>query len=205
VTHPDQGRPGWQRIALPLLLAGFAGHPALAASNDGVWRVRSAGALTLDGGLVLAAPAALGTGLSTGVGGGATFGRAFALGLRGEWSTATESSLAWTVTHGDFKLRVTAAIQRSAGRGRFALRLGLGPTLVHETRLRNQGMRAGLTGRDLQTSSFSTLPGGNLDGVVVVHIAGPWLLTMSGGPAVTILDGRMRAGWTAQIGTGWQP
>src|SRR5262249_11307194 len=168
-------------MKLALLIAAFAGHSAHAEGterSDDPWRVRSTGNLTLDGGVVLATPAALETGLSTGVGAGVTFGRVLAWGLRGEWSSATESSLAWTVTQADIKLRATVALQRTAGRGRFALRLGLGPTLVHETRLRNQGSRAGLTGQDLRTSSLSTLAAGDLAGVVALHVAGRWLLTM---------------------------
>jgi hypothetical protein len=210
VPSPDHRPPGraCRRFAPALLIAALMGHSAHAEgprSNDDSWMVSSKGDLTLDGGFVLATPAALETGISTGVGAGAAFGRRFALGLRGEWSSATESSLAWTVTQSDFKLRATVALQAAAGRGRFALRLGLGPTVVYETRLRNQGMRAGLTGSDLETRAFSTLPAANLDGVIAVHIAGRWLLTMSGGPALTIIDGRARLGWTAQLGAGWQP
>lgn len=173
--------------------------------DAGVWRVSSRGRLTIDGGLVLGQPAALGAGLSTGVGAGASYGRLVALGVRAAWSTATESSLAWQVTQADFRLRATGTVQRAVGRGRFALRLGAGPTIVHETRLRNQGMRAGLTGADLETSATTTLAAGELEGVVAIHIAGPWLLTVSGGPTLTIIDGAAHAGWTALIGTGWQP
>jgi hypothetical protein len=172
--------------------------------DTGIWKVRSEGPLTIDGGLVLGQPAALGAGLSTGVGAGASYGRRLALGLRASWSTATESSLAWEVTQADIRLRATAALQGAVGRGRFALRLGLGPTIVHESRLRNQGMRAGLTGSDLETSATTTLAAGDLEGVVAVHIAGPWLLTMSGGPTLTIIDGGGHFGWTTLIGTGWQ-
>jgi hypothetical protein len=194
--------------ALALLALAGAPRPARAegpAPDAGIWRVRPEGRLTVDGGLVLGQPAALGTGLSTGVGAGASYGRLVAVGLRASWSSATESSLAWQVTQADFKLRATAALQRAAGRGRFALRLGAGPTIVHETRLRNQGVRAGLTGTDLQTSATAALAAGDLEGVVAIHIVGPWLLTMSGGPSLTIIDGGAHVGWTALIGTGWQP
>jgi len=191
-----------------LALPAAAARPALAegpAPDTGVWRVRSEGRLMIDGGLMLGQPAALGTGLSTGVGAGASYGRLLAVGLRASWSTATESSLAWEVTQADFKLRATAAIQASAGRGRFALRLGAGPTIVNETRLRYQAGRAMATGAAAETSATATLAAGDLEGVVAVHIAGPWLLTMSGGPSLTIIDGGAHFGWTALIGTGWQP
>jgi hypothetical protein len=191
--------------ALLAMLVGRAARADEPRLDDDAWRVRSTGPLTVDGGLVLASPAALQNGLSTGVGVGASYGRLLAWGLRASWSTATESSVDWTVTQADWKLRATAALQTSAGRGRFALRLGLGPTFVQETRLRNQGMRAGLTGSALTTSALTSVPAGDLDGVVAVHIAGRWLLTMSGGPSVTVVGGQARVGWTAQLGTGWQP
>ncbi len=197
-----------RRAAAPLglALAWLAERPALAAApaDDPVWRVQPAGRLTLDGGFVMAAPAALATGLSTGVGLGATFGRTVAWGLRASWSSATESSLSWSVTQAELRLRATAALQRRAGRGAFALRLGMGPTLVHESRLRNQGARAGLSGNDLASSALTTLPAADLEAVVTVHVAGRWLLNLAGGPSLTVVDGSARGGWTAQIGAGWQ-
>jgi hypothetical protein len=173
--------------------------------TDDTWRVRAPGPLTVDGGLILGLPTAFSTGLSTGVGAGATFGRRIAWGVRASWSSATESSIDWTVARADFKLRAAVAVQHDAGRGRLALRLGLGPTFVHEDRVRNQGMRAGLTGTDLETSAWAALPAADLEAVVGVHIAGPWLLTMSGGPSVVLSDGAVHGGWVAQLGAGWQP
>ncbi len=161
--------------------------------------------MTADGGLIFGLPADLESGFSTGVAAGLMFGRRLAAGVRVSWSTATVSSLAWTVSHADLRLRATAAIQQEAGRGRFALRLGLGPTIVRETRLRNQGTRAGLTGTALGTSALAALPAGDLEAVVAVHIAGPWLLMLSGGPSVAVADRKVRTGWTAQLGAGWQP
>ena len=190
------------------LLPAFICQPADAQVprvDDDTWRVRSVGGMTADGGLIFGLPAALENGFSRGVAAGLMFGRRLAAGVRVSWSTATESSLAWTVSHADLRLRATAAIQQEAGRGRFALRLGLGPTIVRETRLRNQGARAGLTGTALGTSALAALPAGDLEAVVAVHIAGRWLLMLSGGPSVSVVDRTMRAGWTAQLGAGWQP
>ena len=172
---------------------------------DDTWRYRSAGDLAIDGGLVFGFPAALPTGLSMGAGAGVTMGQTLAWGARASWSTATESSLPWTVTHSDLRLRVTGAVQKAAGRGTLGLRLGLGGTLVHESRVRNQGMRAGLSGSELETSTFAMLPAADLDAVVALHVAGPWLLLMSGGPSVDVLDRRLHAGWGAQLGVAWQP
>jgi hypothetical protein len=66
-------------------------------------------------------------------------------------------------------------------------------------------MRAGLTGADLETSTLSTAPTADLEAVVALHILGPWLLVVSGGPSLAIVDGVMRGGFTAQMGVGWQP
>jgi hypothetical protein len=188
---------GWFQTAAAAAEGGLA-------TDDG-WRVQSTGALTVDAGLFLGAPAALPTGLSTGVGVGVLYGLdLFAWGARASWSTATESSLAWTVAHDDVDLRLDGAIQKDVGRGRLALRLGLGSTIVHETRQRNQGARAGLTGTDLQTSAVAALPAGELAAVVSLHVAGPWLLVLSGGPAVTVVSASWRVGWSSQVGVGWQ-
>jgi hypothetical protein len=172
---------------------------------DEEWPVQSTGPLAVDAGLVLALPATWQTGLSSGFGAGVTRGRRFAWGVRGSWSTATESSLVWTVSHDDFRLRGVAVLQQAAGRGVFALRLGLGPTFIYEHRTRNQGARAGLTGSDLENSTLATFPGADLEGVVTLHIFGRWSLTVSGGPTAIVANGALSGGWTAQLGAGWQP
>lgn len=199
-----------------VLLALCATYPARARADDAgtllsddTWNYRSSGQVAVDGGLVVGFPAALPTGLSTGAGAGVTVGRTLTWGARASWVTATESSLPWTVTHSDLRLRVTGGVQaapgRAPGRGKIGLRLGLGGTLVHETRIRNQGMRAGLTGSELETSAFAMLPAADLDAVVALHIAGPWLVMTSGGPSLDIHDGRLHAGWSAELGVAWQP
>jgi hypothetical protein len=193
------------------VLALWFGLPRLALADDGTllgddtWRYRASGKVAVDGGLVVGFPAALPTGLATGVGVGVTAGHTLAWGGRVSWVTATESSLPWTVTHSDLRLRITGGLQATPGRGIIGLRLGLGGTLVHETRVRNQGMRAGLMGSELETSSFAMLPAADLDAVVALHIAGPWLLMTSGGPSLDVLDGKLHAGWSAELGIAWQP
>jgi hypothetical protein len=192
-------------ISVALALTASAARAEGQAPIDETLPVTSNGFLAVDAGLVLALPARLPTGLSSGLGAGVTRGRRFAWGVRGSWSSATESSLVWTVSHHDFRLRAVAALQQPAGRGVFGLRLGLGPTFVYEHRTRNQGARAGLTGADLETSALAAFPGGELEGVVSLHILGRWLLVLSGGPTALVADGGLHFGWTAQIGAGWQP
>jgi hypothetical protein len=162
--------------------------------------------LDIDGGLVVGFPTALPTGLSRGIGAGITEGRCpFRWGFRAAWLTATESTLVWQVTHSDLRLRAAAALQHDAGRGSFGLRLAAGGTLVHETRVHNQGMAAGLTGSDLETSAFALVPAGELEAFVNVHIAGSWLLVMSGGPSAALVSGDVHGSWIAELGVGWQP
>jgi len=197
------------RIAV--VIACCFGLPRVGRADDGTllsddtWRYRPGGDLAVNAGLAFGFPAALPTGLATGLGAGVSVGQGLAWGARAAWVSATESSLAWTVTHSDLQLRVTGAVNRAAGRGTLGLRLGLGGTLVHESRLRNQGMRAGLTGSDLESSAYKMLPAADLDAIVALHVAGPWLLVTSGGPSLDVLDGKLRAGWNAQLGVAWQP
>lgn len=194
-----------------VLLALCIAYPGRSWADDGTlfsddtWSYRSSGHVAVDGGLVVGFPAALPTGLSTGAGAGVTVGDTLTWGARASWGTATESSLPWTVTQSDLRLRVTGGVQAAPGRGTIGLRLGLGGTLVHETRIRNQGMRAGLTGSALESSAFAMLPAADLDAVVALHIAGPWLLMTSGGPSFDIHDGKLHAGWSAELGVAWQP
>jgi hypothetical protein len=210
-VHPSARRSGGLAIAIVVVaIAWLVPGRAFADGrllDDDTFAVRSTGDLAIDGGLVVGFPAALTTGMSTGVGAGITRGCTcwFAYGARASWSTTSESSMAWTVTHQDLRLRATGAIRHAAGRGTFALRLGLGATVVHELRVRTQGMRAGLTGNDLETRAVDTLPAADLEGVISLHVTGPWLMVVSGGPSVDVFDGSLHAGWTAQLGVAWQP
>lgn len=191
-------------LLLGLVPAAARGDEPLSVSD--IWQVRSRGPLTVDGGLVLALPTALGTGLSSGVGAGVSYGRLLAWEARASWSTATESSIPWTVTQDDIKVRAGVLLQRAFGRGRVGLRLGLGPTIVHESRLRNQGGRAGLPASALETTATEAFAAGDLEAVVALHVFGPWLLALSGGPSLAIgSSGEGRGGWASLLGVGWQP
>jgi hypothetical protein len=196
------------RLAVGLVLIACAGAARAEEAprlRDDEWTVSSKGRLLLDGGLIMGRSLTLDTGMATGVGAGLTYGRRLAVGARASWATATESSMVWTVTHDDYRLRGVAIAQQPVGRGVFGLRLGAGASIVHESRTRNQGQRAQLMGSDLMNSATALLPGGELEAVVAVHVAGPWLLAVSGGPAAIVDSGALRAGWTAQLGVGWQP
>ena len=189
------------RYSSPLAIAAL-----LSIADPAIGRAEEPpGNLLIDGGLSAARPAALPTGLSSGVGAGVTHGRTFAWGARAAWSTATEYTSSWIVRQSDMKLRLVGALQHAAGRGTFGLRLGVGGTLVHETRTRDQGERAGLTGDDLRTSVWQLLPGGDLELAVALRVVGPWVTVLSGGPSLHLKGGDPRAGWTGSLGVAWQP
>ena len=198
------------RIARPAVLIALAvARPALADGliTDDSFTVAPTAPLKVDAGLVAGFPAALPTGMTLGIGAGVDYSHCglWMVGARASWTTATESSEAWTVTDSDLRLRATGAVQHLAGRGALALRLGLGGTVVHEARVRNQGQRAGLTGSDLASSAYAMLPAADLEAVVALHVAGPWIMVVSGGPSVVVHDGAAHGGWTSQLGVAWQP
>jgi hypothetical protein len=182
-------------------IAGLLAFVALA------WAARAdadPGTLRLDGDFVAASPAALPTGLSLGAGAGVTLGAGvFDLGVRASWSTATEYTLDWTVRQDDLRLRATAGLSHDAGRGSLFLRLGVGPTLVHEDRTRDQGSRAGLTGDALDATSWSALPAADVEGGVVLHLFDAWSFAVTGGPSLEILDGGLHVGWLGSVGVSW--
>jgi hypothetical protein len=163
----------------------------------------------VDGQLVLALPAALATGLSAGVGAGYLRSLndtgAVAWGARASWSTATEYSLVDAVRNDDIRMRICGLVQHVAGRGSFGLRLGLGATAVYESRTRAQGSRLGLSGGDLETSSWYLFPAADLDGIVFLRVWNAWGMSLSGGPTVHMIDGSARAGWSTGLGVSWQP
>lgn len=191
----------WRLAFASLLAFVWIGQPGSAAAQtaallDG-WSVESAGPLLVDADLFTSPATMLGPSLSTGVAAGVSRGRRFAWQARASWSSATESSIAWTATHGEVRLRGGGLIQHRLGRAQVALRLGIGPTFIHETRDRNQS--------SLQTSALSAVPAADLEAVVAVHVWNRWLLVMSGGPAASWSGGTAHAGWVAQMGVGWQP
>jgi hypothetical protein len=171
--------------------------------DDDTFAVTSQGRITIDGGLVVATTSALPSGLAAGAGAAVTrdctcwlsYGASLAV------TTITESQMAWTVTHDDFRVRVFGALRHAVGRGNVALRLGVGPSIVHEHRTRNEAV----PGSGLDTTANAMLPALDLEGMFVVHVMGPWLAVIEAGPALDRFDGALRTGWIAGLGIGWQP
>ena len=60
-------------------------------------------------------------------------------------------------------------------------------------------------GANLESSALAAMPAGELEAIVSARVAGPWLLTLSGGPATIVSDGTFHGGWLAGLGAGWQP
>lgn len=173
--------------------------------DDRTFAVSSRGPLEVGAALALASPAALPSGLSTGVAATATrrLDCRWAVGGRAAWTSVTESSLAWTVRHDDLRLQALVALRQTAGRGTVSLRLAAGAVVVHEDRARNQAAREGRT--DLDTTALAALPMIDLDVAMALHVAGPWLATVSAGPSVDRHDGAFDVGWTASLGVSWRP
>jgi hypothetical protein len=199
----------------PALRSLVAGGSALAfllgfacASSAGAQEVSSSPRNTLEGQLVLALPAALQTGMSTGVGAAftrvATRGGMLAWGASASWSTATEyspCSPTYVVSNDDIRLRLLGQLQHAVGRGLFGLRVGAGGTLVYEARTLAQGARLGYSGA---STSWAMLPAADIEGIVVLRIWNSWGMSVSGGPTLHGLHGRVRAGWSSGLGVTWQ-
>jgi hypothetical protein len=195
-----------QAVSALLVLVGAL--PA-ARGQDVLGAVTTPPQHSLDLGLRLAHPAALQTGMSAGVGLGylraITAGGRLSFGARASWSTATEYSLTNTVRNDDLRLRLCGQVLHPVGRGSFGLRIGLGATAVYESSTVSQGSRAGLTGGDLGTTKWYLLPAGEVEGVVYLRVWHAWGMSLQGGPALHLLDGSARWGWSGGLGVLWQP
>ncbi|MFT3693037.1 MAG: hypothetical protein QM831_07840 [Kofleriaceae bacterium] len=188
------------RVAL-LLLAG-----ARVATAE-PFETEASGPITLDAAYVIAKPAALQTGMSTGLGATITHtcGCNLSYGAELSWGRVSEPGATWIVTQDDYRLRVVGAVRHDIGRGSIALQLGVGPVLIHENRDRQQGMRAGLSGDELHTSGTTIAPSAALEAIVTMKVQGPWALHAGAGPAADIFDGDLHAGWQVEVGLAWAP
>src|SRR5262249_15789542 len=154
-----------RQVGAALLVLGSAawlpGKAAMASPPTSGPADRSGGPapnLAVEGGLLLALPAALPTGLSSGIEASALLGRGLVWGAGVSGSTATEYAPQFAVTHGELRLRGGPVLSRRAGRAALSVRLAAGATLVHETRARDQASRAGLTGAAAEQTAWSLLP-----------------------------------------------
>lgn len=192
----------WFVLALVLVPCAAAADERLL--DDHTFDTHSQGDLAIDAGLRIGMPAGLPTGMATGVALGVTRGCGchLAYGLRASWSATTESSQAWIVSQADYRLRAIGALRATAGRGTFALRLGIGPTFVREHRVRTFSVESAMP---IETHALAALPAADLEAVVALHVAGPWLGVISAGPSVDVRDGGLHGGWTAELGVAWQP
>ncbi|CAN5213492.1 hypothetical protein BH11MYX1_BH11MYX1_04580 [soil metagenome] len=195
----------FRSLALVIFVAPASARADDRLVDDDTFAVSSRGALAVDAGLFLATPSALPSGISTGLAVGLTraCGCHLAYGVRATWSSITESSGVYTVTQDDYRLRLTGEVRHEVGRGSVAVRLGIGPTFVHEVRVLDQGMRSGRT--DLDRRAWGTVPAADLDARFAIHVAGPWLGIASAGPSLDHSGGAFAWGWNATLGVAWQP
>jgi hypothetical protein len=159
----------------------------------------------VDVGLLAALPAALGTGLSGGVSAGVLHAGWLTWGLRASYSQATEYTTTWATTHHETRLRAVGVLQRAIGRASVGLRLGLGATLVYESRLRAQAARLGDAGTSLNTSAWAALPGADLEAFIALPIVAPFGLGLSAGPSAHWVQGGVSPGWLVQLSAVWWP
>jgi hypothetical protein len=173
-------------------------------ADEDVWRYRTS-AITVDGGVVAALPAALATGLAKGFGAGLSVARGpWFWGARAAWATASETTIGWDVTHDDVKLRLVGGAQARRGRGAFGVRLGAGGTLVHERRDRIGGDIAGSQGSMRMTTVNAVGPAADVDGVVSLHVTRGWMLLVSAGPSWSRVEHKLMMGWNSYLGVAWQ-
>lgn len=157
-----------------------------------------------------ALPADLGTGLSS----GAAVRWLQPLGPgQGRWlwggelsaGSTTEYGASWQVTQRDLRLRAVTGVQAALGRGRAALLLGAGPTVISEQRLRAQGERLGLSGAALEQHGWGALASLDLTLSVAAPVVGAWTALVSAGPALHLGGSDPALGWTTALGVGWMP
>lgn len=171
--------------------------------HDDDWRY-ARGQLAIDTAILAGSPVALPTGLARGLGGGVQWGRCVAWGVRASWASASESSAVWQVRHDEVRLRAAAALQYDVGRTTLAMRLTAGATMVGESRRRQQGMRAGLSGDALETFEAALFPTASVEAVITLRIRGTWALQLAAGPGIVALDQTAAATWTVEIGASWE-
>jgi hypothetical protein len=193
-------------IALGIALTGtYAAADEGRLLDDETFSYRPHHCAVYDAGFVLAAPTALPTGLARGVAAGVTVGKTFAWGVRASYASASEDGEAWAATHREVRALATGSVQHVLGRGVLGLRAGLGGTFVHEHRMRHQGGRAGLEGDELEATNLALLPTATLDATLGLHVRGAWMLQLSAGPSVSLIDGETRGAWSAALGVAWHP
>lgn len=185
-----------QGVALPVFAQELATtDTAEPPTPTAMWR--------LEAGLLTALPAALPVGLSTGVAAGVVHAGTLTWGARASWSQATEYTETWAVTHQEIRLRALGILQHNLGRATIGLQLGLGATVLYESRLRAQAARLGDAGLALNQSAWSALPAADLQAAIALPVVDAFGLTLAGGPSVHLFQGGAIIGWQAFLAANW--
>jgi len=179
-----------------------AALPAAATVSDA-----RGGPVALDTGLVIARPALLGTGMVRGVAAGVSGAGWLTWGLRAAWGQALEYTEHWAITDNEVRLRAVGLLQGNAGRGTWALRLGVGASAIYTTRDRAQAGRLGAAGstEELHTTAWTLAPGGELEVGVTLRVVGTWGLALFVGPSLHHARGDTIVGWGGHVGLAWLP
>ncbi len=159
----------------------------------------------VDLGLLVDRPAALETGLGTGLTAGYTGPGALTWGARLGWSRATEFTRLREVTHDDLRARAEGVARYVAGGGTAELRLGLGVTTVCESRVRNQADRAGLSDAEATEAAWQLLPAADLSLAAAMRVWHDFGLRASLGPEAHLADGALRWGFVGGLAVAWLP
>jgi len=168
--------------------------------------------LTLEAGVITALPAILEVGQTLGGQAALTVGYgAFLYGVNASVSEAKEYSQSWRVTHTELRVRALGGVRAAAGRGTWILRLGLGLSLVHEGRVRHDVAEVDAGNVVREESAWAAVPAVDLEGGLVLHLAGAWGIALFLGPtlhfggATNSGDGGVRWGYSGSASLVWTP
>ncbi len=195
----------------PLIILALAlAPPARAAASDPPAERAPCPALVVSLGVLTALPALLETGQTLGADAGLIAGVGpFVYGVRASVSGATEHAPSWRVSHTEVRLRALAGVRAEAGRGTWILRLGAGVSLVSETRERHDASEIEHADLPSEDHAFAAVPAIELEGGLVLRVAGAWGLALFGGPSLhfgnAALEDGARLGWTASGALVWTP
>lgn len=164
--------------------------------------------LTLEAGVVSALPALMEVGQMLGGMAALTVGYGpFLYGVRASVAAAEEYSQSWRVSHTEVRLRALGGVRAAVGRGTWILRLGLGLTVVHEERERHDVEEVGVSNVVASDSASAAVPAVDLEGGLVLHLAGDWGLALFAGPTLHFGPdtGGARWGYTGSVALVWTP
>ncbi len=158
------------------------------------------------GSLLAGKPAVLGTGATMGVGAAWGVAGPVGWGIQSSWSTATEYTPTWTVTHSEWRVRGYGELCHRPGRGLLCVRGQIGTTTLWESRTRDQASRIStLQTGALDTSAVRLMPGAELLASIGLRVYESWGVQLQAGPSAHIYGGSLVNSWVGTLGVVWIP